>query len=711
MTLANPRPSAASNAAPNEFNAPQAHDQSPPINLRGVPRPTNAPKATWSANGIPSPEAEQIDREILDNPAASIGHLLQRRAATTPDKVAYRFRDPNEQWQSFTWGQFNDRVQQLAAGLLEVGVTKDSAAAIIAGTSISWVEADISLMSIGAQSIAIYPTSISEDISYILRDSNSRIAIVEDASQVEKLLSVRQELPQLDHVYVIDPAFDFAAITDEDSREWLSPLEELRTLGSQYLQQDSDVANRAIAAVDHDTVACLQYTSGTTGKPKGAIITHGAWVKNVASVCSIGSIYNDDVHFIWLPMAHLFGRFLVYLSADAGVPTAIDGRIDKIVENLQEVKPTVMGGAPRIFEKAYSAIMAQFDGDGVKARLGKVSMRLALEDTERRLVGKRSSAWHRAKLAIADRVVLSKIRAALGGNVRMFISGSAPINQDITKWFTAMGMPIAEGYGLTEGCITHLTRLDAFRIGTIGWPLPGVDARLADDGELLIRSDWNLLGYHNRPDATKEVLPGDSYMYTGDIAHIDDGYFYITDRKKSLFKTSNGKYVAPAAIESEFKGLCPIAMELATYGEGHKFIVGMVVLEEKATQAWCEANGIEADSFTEMTQHPKVVEFVQQCLAKLNGRLNSWEQVKRFRILDRELTLEADELTASLKMRRKHVHETMKEQFEALYEDPLAPGCHDSAGVTWVSFAQPALDEHPVLDDAHDIHLRRRRKP
>nr|WP_120491856.1 AMP-binding protein [Corynebacterium lactis] len=304
----------------------------------------------------------------------------------------------------------------------------------------------------------------------------------------------------------------------------------------------------------------------------------------------------------------------------------------------------------------------------------------------------------------------------------MFISGSAPINQDITKWFTAMGMPIAEGYGLTEGCITHLTRLDAFRVGTIGWPLPGVDARLADDGELLIKSDWNLLGYHNRPEATEEVLPGDGYMHTGDIARVDDGYFYITDRKKSLFKTSNGKYVAPAAIESEFKGLCPIAMELATYGEGHKYIVGMVVLEKKATEDWCKANGVEVtgsgagaedgsdEAFAAMTRHPKVIEFVQQCLAKLNERLNTWEQVKRFRILDRELSIERDELTASLKMRRKHVHATFKEDFEAIYNDPLEPGCFDSAGVTWVSFEQPALTEHPVLDDAHDIHLPHRRR-
>nr|WP_120491857.1 AMP-binding protein [Corynebacterium lactis] len=401
----------------------EAHDQSPPVDLRGIPSPVKNPGTTWSIDGIANPQAEHIDREILDHPAASIGHLIRRRTTATPGKEAYRFRDVAENWVSLTWSQFNDRVQELSAGLLAVGLTKDSAAAIIAGTSIEWVEADISLMSIGVQSIAIYPTSIAEDISYILQDSGSRVAIVEDASQVTKLLAIRAEVPHLDQVFVIDPTFRVADVTGEassseeaeDIREWISPIAELRRLGSEYLAHDAEVVNKAIAQVDHDTVACLQYTSGTTGKPKGAIITHGAWVKNVASVCSIGTIYDDDLHFIWLPMAHLFGRFLVYLSADAGVTTAVDGRIDKIVENLQEVKPTLMGGAPRIFEKAYSAIMAQFEGDGVKAKLGKVSMSLALEDTEARLAGRRSSAWHRAKLAVADRVVLSKIRARSAG--------------------------------------------------------------------------------------------------------------------------------------------------------------------------------------------------------------------------------------------------------------------------------------------------------
>lgn len=689
------------------------------VDTRGVPDTGKNPGKSWSINRIASPDQEPINREVIDNPARSLGHLIQRRAATTPDRAAYKYRDAKEAWRTLSWKEFYTRVEELAAGLLAVGLTKGSAAGIIAGTSMDWVDVDVSFMAIGVQSIAIYPTSIKEDISYILNDSQCRIAIVEDASQVDKLVATRDELSELGRVYVIDPTFNIADYAKtaakgdesvEDSiADWLAPVAELRQLGRDYLASQPEVAREAIAAVDHDTIACLQYTSGTTGKPKGAVITHGAWSKNVASVSSIAAVYEDDVHFIWLPMAHLFGRFLVYLSADAGVVTAIDGRIEKIVENLQEIQPTVMGGAPRIFEKAYSAIMAQFDGGGLKAILGKRSMALALADTEKRLQGSKSSAWHRFKLGIADRVVLRKIRAALGGRVRMFISGSAPINQDITKWFTAMGMPIAEGYGLTEGCITHLTRVDAFRVGTIGWPLPGVEADIASDGELRIRSEWNLERYHNRPEATEEVLPGDGYMYTGDIARVEDGFYYITDRKKALMKTSNGKYVAPAAVESEFKGLCPIAMELVTYGEGQKFIVGMVVLEEKATRQWCETNGVEADSFAAMTRHPKVIEFVQECMAKLNSRLNSWEQVKRFRILDRELTIEKDELTASLKLRRKHVHTTMESQFKDLYRDPLAKGCYDSSGVTWVSFEQPALKEHPVLDDAHDIHIRPRR--
>ena len=577
-----------------------------------------------------------------------------------------------------------------------------------------WVNSDISLMSIGVNSIAIYPTSVPGDMEFIINDSDARMVIAEDGDQVAKLLDIRESIPKVEHVYVMDrswsPQTQVVSAPDgtsvEDITDWVSPLSALMAEGRALLSHDPHVVRRAIDDVSPDTIATFQYTSGTTGTPKGAIIPHSAWMNNVAAVTSTPNLYKDDVHFLWLPLAHLMGRFLLYLSISTGVVTAIDGRIDKIVENIQEIKPTIMGGAPRIFEKAYSAIQAQFEGDGVKAKLGKVSMKLAMEATELRLAGKEVPKWLSFRLGIADKVVLSKIRAALGGNVRMFISGSAPINQDITKWYLSVGMPIAEGFGLTEGCITHLTRLDAYRIGTIGWPFPGVEDKVADDGELLLKSGWNMTGYHNRDDATAETLPGDGYLRTGDIARIDDnGFVYITDRKKSLFKSSNGKYVAPAPIESEFKGLCPLAMELVSYGEGKKFMVGMVVLEEKATREWCERSGVEAETFAEMTRDPKVVALVRASLGRLNAGLNSWEQIKRFRILDRELTVEADELTPSLKLRRKHVHAAMKDQFEEIYADPLAPGCHDSDGVKWVSFEQPALHEHPVLEPGKDIPL------
>ena len=697
------------------MNAPQKDLSPPPISTIGLPKPQTGDGYGWKIDGYASPADEPIDREVLENPAPSVGAMVWRRATATPDRPAWRFRDADENWVELTWDQFRGVVEEHSAGLLDAGLRKGDAAALISGTSMQWVNSDMALMSIGVNSVAIYPTSVPGDIEFIINDSGSRMVIAEDGDQVAKLLEIRDAIPGVEHVYVIDDAWSAqvqavtspAGTSAEEIADWVSPLAALTARGRALLATDPHVVRRAIDEVTPDTIATFQYTSGTTGKPKGAIIPHSAWMKNVASVTSTPSLYDKDVHFLWLPMAHLMGRFLLYLSINTGILTAIDGRIDKIVENLQDIKPTLMGGAPRIFEKAYSAIHAQFEGNGIKAKLGKVSMALAMEATELRLAGKEVPKWLEFRLRIADKVVLSKIRDALGGNVRMFVSGSAPINQDITKWYLSVGMPIVEGFGLTEGCITHLTRLNAYRIGSVGWPFPEVEQKIAEDGELLLKSAWNMTGYYNREDATAESLPGDGYLRTGDIARIDDdGFVYITDRKKSLYKSSNGKYIAPAPIESEFKGLCPLAMELVTYGEGKKFMVGMVVLEEKATREWCERNGCEAETFADMTRDPKVVAFVQASLGRLNSELNSWEQVKRFRILDRELTVDADELTPSLKLRRKHVHEKLKDQFEELYADPMAPGCHESAGVKWVSFEQPALHEHPVLAEDEDIHLR-----
>ena len=686
----------------------------PPVSTVGLPKARSGAGNEWRIDGYATPADEPIDREVLDNPAPSVGAMVLRRATATPDAVAWRHRDADDEWVDVTWSQFRGLVEEQAAGLLAAGLGKGDAAALIAGTSMDWVNSDMALMSIGVNSVAIYPTSVPGDIEFIINDSNARMVIAEDGAQVAKLLGIRDSIPDIEHVYVIDPSWSAQtqAVTapqgssEEDILDWVSPLSELMAQGRELLRHDEHVVRRAIDEVTPDTISTFQYTSGTTGKPKGAIISHGAWMNNIAAVTSTPNLYQNDVHFLWLPLAHLMGRFLLYVSINTGITTAIDGRIEKIVDNLQDVKPTIMGGAPRIFEKAYSAIQAQFEGNGVKAKLGKTSMKLAMEATELRLAGKDVPGWLKFRLGVADKVVLSKIRAALGGNVRMLISGSAPINQDITKWYLSVGMPIAEGFGLTEGCITHLTRLDAYRIGTIGWPFPGVEDKIAEDGELLLKSAWNMNGYHNREEATLESLPGDGFLRTGDIARKDErGFVYITDRKKSLFKSSNGKYIAPVAIESEFKGLCPLAMELVAYGEGKKFMVGMVVLEEKATREWCERNGGAPEEFAEMTRDPRVVALVQASLGRLNEGLNSWEQIKRFRILDRELTVEADELTPSLKLRRKHVHEKMKDQFEELYADPLPKGCHESSGVQWVSFEQQALHEHPVLAEGEDFPL------
>jgi long-chain acyl-CoA synthetase len=425
-----------------------------------------------------------------------------------------------------------------------------------------------------------------------------------------------------------------------------------------------------IDAIRPDQLATLIYTSGTTGNPKGVRLTQDSWTYTAAAMDALGVLSDKDLNYLWLPLAHAFGKVMLALPLAIGFPTVIDGRVDKIIENLTVIRPTIMGAVPRIFEKVHGKIneMVAKEG-GVKKRLFDWATGVGVQMSRVRQAGERPSPLLAAQYKLADRLVLSTIRDRFGGRMRFFISGSAALDREIAQWFDAVGVIVLEGYGLTEtSAASSINRPGAYRFGTVGWTLPETDVKIAEDGEILLKGPGVMNGYHDLPEATAEAIDAEGWFHTGDIGELDaEGFLRITDRKKDMFKTSQGKYVAPSAISANFKAVCPYASEIIIYGEGKPYCVALVSLEAEAIQEWAADNGLAGKSFGEIARDEKTREMVGGYVETLNKHLNRWEQVKKFSIIDRELTVEAGDLTPSLKLKRKSVVDNFHDSIDKLY--------------------------------------------
>ncbi|KRE41854.1 AMP-dependent synthetase/ligase [Knoellia sp. Soil729] len=614
-----------------------------------------------------SPADESVDHSLIEERAASVGHLFRDRVTATPNTDAFmyaRVTSAGDEWQTVTWAEVKKTVYAIGAGLVALGVGPEDRVAVASSTRYEWALADLAVMVAGGVTTTIYPTTIDDDVAFILGDSQSKVVFAENAEQVAKLRRIANSVPGVRKVVT----FDAEAATGED--DWVISLDSLEALGRTGLERDPGLIDERIDALTPDRLATIIYTSGTTGRPKGVRLLHRTWTYEAAATDSTSILRDDDLQYLWLPLAHVFGKLLLTLPLQIGFPTAIDGRIDKIVDNLAVVKPTFMGAAPRIFEKAYNRVQMMMESDGgVKLKLFRWAEGVGREVSDLRAEGKAPSGLLATKFALADKLVMSKVRDRFGGRVRLFISGSAALNQDVGRWFDSMGMLVGEGYGLTESCAAStVNRPHAYRYGTVGWPLPGTEVRIAEDGEVLLRGDGIMDGYHNNPDATAEVLGADGWFHTGDIGELDErGFLKITDRKKDLFKTSNGKYVAPSIIESQFKGMCPYVSQFVVHGADRNFVSALVTLDPEAITGWAQANGMGEKSYAEIVTSDEAHEMVQGYVDQLNTGLNRWEQVKKFSILDTDLTVDSGELTPSLKLKRKVVTERYKDTLDAHY--------------------------------------------
>jgi long-chain acyl-CoA synthetase len=595
-----------------------------------------------------------------DTQAMSVAQMFYDRVAASPDAEAYRFPGA-EGWESVTWAQAGTTVRTLAAGLLALGVRHEDRIAIASSTRIEWIYADLAITCAGAATTTIYPTANAEDVGLILANSASRIAFAEDDAQVARLRDLRPQLPDLEKVVTFE---------GEPDGDWVLSMDDLRTLGSRHLADHPDAVDRSVAKIRPGDLATLIYTSGTTGRPKGVELLHSAWTYIGSSADGLGILSSDDLQYLWLPMSHSFGKMLETVQLQIGFATAVDGRMDMIVPNLAEVRPTFMAGPPRIFEKVHGKVVQTVEEEGrVKGSLFAWAFRVGGQVAQAQVQGRRPGPVARAQHALADRLVLSKIRDRLGGRIRFMISGSAALSPEVAQWFHAAGLPILEGYGLTETSAGACLALPGdLEFGRVGPPIAGTEVRLAPDGEILLRGPGVMRGYHRLPEDTDKVLDAEGWLSTGDVGEIDArGRVRITDRKKDLIKTSGGKYIAPQAIEVLFKAECPLASQMIVHAEGRNYATALVTLDPDALAQWAEARGMAETDYAQLTADPGVHDYVRTCVEQVNRQLNRWETVKDFRILDHDLTVEGGDVTPSMKVRRKAVEAKYRPLLDSMY--------------------------------------------
>jgi long-chain acyl-CoA synthetase len=606
-----------------------------------------------------SETAVNHDLTAIENRAPNVGRQFFDRVQASPDREAYRF-PRGDQWESVTWRETGDRVTRLAAGLVALGLESEQRVGIASSTRYEWILADLAVMSAGAATTTVYPSTVGDDVAYILADSESRVVFAEDDEQIAKLSSHKSELPHLQKVVTFDGTAD---------GDWVIGLADLEKLGEELLAKEPNVIEQRIAETSSDALATLIYTSGTTGRPKGVRLRHSSWTYEGAAIEAQKILDDTDLQFLWLPMAHSFGKVLLSTQLACGFATAVDGRVDKIIENLAVVQPTFMGAAPRIFEKAHGRIITmQKTEGGIKEKLFNKAFEVGLKVDQLKREGKPVPFLLAKQHALFDKLVFSKIRARFGGRVRFFISGAAALNREVAEWFHAAGILILEGYGLTETSAgSFVNHPDEYKLGTVGQVFPGSEVKIAADGEVLIKGPGVMDGYHNLPEQSAETLK-DGWLHTGDIGEIDaDGFLRITDRKKDLFKTSGGKYIAPSAVESQFKAVCPYASQFLVHGNDRNYCVALITLDPDAMAEWATHNDMEGASYAEIVASQQVNDMVEGYVQELNSRLNRWETIKRWILLDHDLSVESGELTPSMKVKRKVVEDNYRSEIDALY--------------------------------------------
>jgi long-chain acyl-CoA synthetase len=602
---------------------------------------------------------------VADTAPRNVPELFLDRVGRTPDTEAFRY-PIDRGWRSLTWLEAEERIRAIAGGLRALGLSLEQPCAILASTRLEWILADYGVLFAGGATTTIYPSSTAEDCAFILSDSAAPIAFAENDEQVEKLRSRRGELPLLRQVVTIEGR--------ASADGWVMTLAQLEERGRAWDQAHPGAFEERAAEIRPDALATLIYTSGTTGRPKGVELLHSAWVAQSKAIQDSGFLDHPEAsQFFWLPLAHVFGKMIGTAQLRIGFSTAVDGRVDKIVENLAATRPTFVGAVPRIFEKVHAKILQNArDGGLLKAAIFRWAIGVGLEHSRLVRAGKRPGLALAAQRIVADRLVFEKVRRLFGGRLRFFASGSAPLSKDIAEFFDALGVVILEGYGLTESsAATHANLPWARKIGTVGPPFPGIEVRIASDGEILMRGPWIMRGYRGLREQTREALDPDGWLHTGDVGFVDaDGYLTITDRKKDLIKTSGGKYVAPTELESKLKALSPYVSQVLVHGDRRNYVTALVTLDPEPIQRWAADNHLGGRTVAELARAAETRALLQREVDRLNATLPRFATVKRFTILSREFLEAEGEVTPSQKLKRKLIEKRYRAELDAMYPEP-----------------------------------------
>jgi long-chain acyl-CoA synthetase len=603
----------------------------------------------------------------LEVPYRSIPDMFLRRVAATPNGRAFAVPTADDSSMTWlTWAQVGERAKNIAAGLRSLGVGLEDRVSILANTRLEWVLVDLGINCAGAATTTVYPTTEPEDAAYIVADSGSKVLVAENPQQALKLSGADTSVT---HVVLLD------GLADAEAKPPQMTLAELEERGRSALVSEPDLIEKVVEGIGPDNIATLIYTSGTTGRPKGVQLLHGGWTWEGVAQQDLGLFESSDLQYLWLPLSHSFGKTLLCGIVHVGVPTYVDGRVDKLVDMLAVVQPTLMCAAPRIFEKVYNrTVTTAFGEGGVKAKIFGWAVATGKRKVALEQAGKPVGALLKARYAVAEKLVFSKLQARLGGRLRVLVSGSAPLSRDIAEFFAAANLPIMEGYGLTESSAGNfVNRMGKLKIGTVGQAMGDLECKIDADGEVLLRGKPVMRGYHNLPKETEKAFTADGFFRTGDIGELDaDGYLKITDRKKDLVKTSGGKYIAPSHIEGIFKAVCPYTSQAVVVGQARNFVTMLISLDEDAIKAWAAGGPLDGKSYAEICAAPETEKLIAGYVEELNGKLNRWETIKKFAILPRDLSIEAGEVTPSMKIKRRNVETNFAKQIDKMYEGTLA---------------------------------------
>jgi long-chain acyl-CoA synthetase len=582
------------------------------------------------------------------------------RRHNKPDALGFKLGDA---WQRLSGAEVISRIRRIALGLASLGVKAGDRVAIISENRPEWSLADLALLSLRAVNVPIYTTQAVEQIRFILEDSGAKMLFVSGKKLYKHAEEAIRSTERLEKLIF----FDNDAIP-EGGRSSTS-LEAVEKAGEELECGDSTTFDQLISEVHTSDLATIIYTSGTTGEPKGVMLTHENFVSNVVAISNGLPIRSSDRSLAVLPLSHIFERTVFYVLCSNGVSINYCASFDQLASHLQEVKPTIMTAVPRLFEQVYHKIVKKGKAaGGWKTRMFDWALDIGQEYWQAKDLHESFSPALAAKHAMASRLVFSKWRAAVGGSLRFFVSGGAPLSKKLSYAFWAAGIPILQGYGMTEACVVCANRPEDNKVGSIGRPFDGIEMKIAEpDGEILIRGKNVMEGYYNNPEETAKVLDADGYYHTGDVGYEDaDGHFYVTDRIKDLFKLSNGKYVAPLQVESLLKQ-SPLISQPVVVGSGRKQVGALIVPDWEALKETLREEGISANgSREELCENPHVVKRVQRDAVELTRELSDYERVKRVYLLPREFSIDKGEMTPTLKIKRSVIDEKYEEAIDEI---------------------------------------------